>query len=78
MRAVILAGGKGKRLQPYTFIVPKPLVPIGDISIIEIVVRQIGVLWFHSYYSSGGISCGTHHGDSKKRGKVGHPDRLLF
>ena len=30
MRAVILAGGKGMRLQPYTTLIPKPLVPVGN------------------------------------------------
>jgi NDP-sugar pyrophosphorylase family protein len=40
--AVILAGGKGTRLRPYTTTIPKPLVPIGDESaIIEIVLRQL-------------------------------------
>lgn len=39
---VILAGGKGVRLRPYTTIIPKPLVPIGDqYSILEIVLRQL-------------------------------------
>lgn len=41
MRAVILAGGKGTRLAPYTTIFPKPLVPIGDMPILEIVIRQL-------------------------------------
>jgi NDP-sugar pyrophosphorylase family protein len=41
MRAVILAGGKGTRLAPYTVSFPKPLMPIGDIPILEIVVRQL-------------------------------------
>lgn len=41
MRAVILAGGKGRRLYPYTAVLPKPLVPIGDISILEVVIRQL-------------------------------------
>lgn len=41
MRAVILAGGKGTRLAPYTTVFPKPLVPVGDIPILEIVVRQL-------------------------------------
>jgi NDP-sugar pyrophosphorylase family protein len=41
MRAVILAGGKGTRLAPYTTIFPKPLVPIGDMPILEVVVRQL-------------------------------------
>lgn len=40
--AVILAGGKGTRLRPYTTTIPKPLVPIGDESaILEIVLRQL-------------------------------------
>ncbi|MGC9328788.1 MAG: nucleotidyltransferase family protein [Candidatus Hinthialibacter sp.] len=41
MRAVILAGGFGTRLFPYTSILPKPLVPVGDKPIIEIVIRQL-------------------------------------
>ncbi len=41
MRAIILAGGKGTRLAPYTTILPKPLMPIGDMSILEIVIRQL-------------------------------------
>lgn len=42
MHAVILAGGKGVRLRPYTTCLPKPLVPIGDqYSILEIVLQQL-------------------------------------
>jgi len=41
MRAIILAGGKGTRLRPYTTTIPKPLVPVGDMAIMEIVVRQL-------------------------------------
>lgn len=41
MKAVILAGGRGSRLAPYTTVLPKPLLPIGDIPILEIVVRQL-------------------------------------
>lgn len=41
MRAVILAGGKGTRLAPYTTILPKPLMPVGDMPILEIVIRQL-------------------------------------
>lgn len=41
MRAVILAGGRGTRLYPYTIVFPKPLMPIGDVPILEIVVRQL-------------------------------------
>ncbi len=40
--AVILAGGRGTRLRPYTTTIPKPLVPIGDdCAILEIVLRQL-------------------------------------
>ncbi|MEZ0394851.1 MAG: sugar phosphate nucleotidyltransferase [Anaerolineales bacterium] len=41
MKAVILAGGKGTRLAPYTTVLPKPLMPIGDMPILEIVLRQL-------------------------------------
>ena len=41
MKAVILAGGKGSRLAPYTKILPKPLMPIGDMPILEILLRQM-------------------------------------
>ena len=41
MRAVVLAGGKGTRLQPYTTILPKPLMPIGDMPILEVLLRQM-------------------------------------
>lgn len=41
MRAVILAGGKGRRLRPYTAVFPKPLVPLGDRPVLEIVIRQL-------------------------------------
>ncbi|MFC3834118.1 nucleotidyltransferase family protein [Deinococcus rufus] len=49
MHAVILAGGKGTRLRPYTTCVPKPLVPIGDTySILEIVLHQLRARGFAS------------------------------
>lgn len=41
IRAVILAGGKGTRLFPYTAVLPKPLMPIGDMPILEVVIRQL-------------------------------------
>lgn len=41
MKAIILAGGKGARLAPYTKILPKPLMPIGDMPILEILLRQM-------------------------------------
>jgi NDP-mannose synthase len=41
MRAVVLAGGLGMRLRPYTTILPKPLVPVGDRPILELILRQL-------------------------------------
>lgn len=41
MKAVLLAGGRGTRLTPYTTIFPKPLMPIGEIPILEIILRQL-------------------------------------
>ncbi len=41
MKAVVLAGGKGTRLAPYTKILPKPLMPIGDMPILEVLLRQM-------------------------------------
>jgi NDP-mannose synthase len=41
MKAVVLAGGKGTRLAPYTKILPKPLMPIDDMPILEILLRQM-------------------------------------
>lgn len=41
MKAIILAGGKGTRLLPYTAVMPKPLMPIGDMPILELLLRQL-------------------------------------
>jgi len=42
-RAVVLAGGKGTRLRPYTVVFPKPLMPLGDYPILEVIVRQLAL-----------------------------------
>ncbi len=47
MKAVILAGGRGTRLAPYTTVLPKPLVPVGGIPILETVLRQLRYHGFH-------------------------------
>ena len=41
MKAIVMAGGKGTRLQPFTASFPKPLVPLGDIPVLELVLRQL-------------------------------------
>lgn len=48
MQAVILAGGKGTRLRPYTTVFPKPLMPIGDYPILEVVIRQLKYYGFNN------------------------------
>jgi len=41
MQAVVLAGGKGTRLAPYTNVLPKPLMPIGNMPILEVLLHQM-------------------------------------
>jgi NDP-mannose synthase len=41
VRAIILAGGRGTRLAPYTTLLPKPLMPVGDMPIIELLIRRL-------------------------------------
>ncbi len=41
MRAAILAGGEGKRLRPLTELVPKPLLPVGDRPILQVIIEQL-------------------------------------
>ncbi|MCL1987941.1 MAG: sugar phosphate nucleotidyltransferase [Firmicutes bacterium] len=45
-KAIILAGGRGVRLRPYTVALPKPLMPIGEYPILEIIVRQLAFYGF--------------------------------
>jgi NDP-mannose synthase len=46
MQAVVLAGGKGTRLAPYTNVFPKPLMPIGNMPILEVLLRQMKAAGF--------------------------------
>lgn len=41
MQALILAGGKGTRLRPYTTVIPKPLMPVGGMPILSIILKQL-------------------------------------
>jgi NDP-sugar pyrophosphorylase family protein len=46
MNAVILAGGKGTRLAPYTTVFPKPMLPVGDRPILDTIIRQLAYFNF--------------------------------
>lgn len=54
-RAIVLAGGRGTRLRPYTVVLPKPLMPIGDYPILEVIVRQL------AYYGFSHITMAVNH-----------------
>lgn len=47
MQVIILAGGKGRRLKPFTAALPKPLMPLGEIPILEVIVKQLKRDGFH-------------------------------
>jgi NDP-sugar pyrophosphorylase family protein len=50
MKAVILAGGLGSRLKPFTEIIPKPLLPIGEKAVLEIQVEHLKKFGFNEIY----------------------------
>lgn len=50
--AVILAGGKGRRLQPFTTIIPKPLFPVGEKPIIQIIIENLRLSGFNRFIIS--------------------------
>lgn len=49
---VIMAGGKGTRLKPITNVIPKPLVPVGDKTILEVIMDQFEKIGCHKFYMS--------------------------
>jgi NDP-mannose synthase len=53
--AVVLAGGQGTRLRPYTLVLPKPLMPIGEFPILEVIIRQL------AYYGFTTITLAVNH-----------------
>ena len=58
MLAVIMAGGEGTRLKPYTQVIPKPLLPVGEKPILEIVIKQLKNEGFNDFIITTG-----YHGD---------------
>jgi NDP-sugar pyrophosphorylase family protein len=54
MKAVIMAGGKGTRLKPYTYVLPKPLMPVDRFPVLELVIRQLAHNGFHHIILSTG------------------------
>ncbi len=70
-QAIILAGGKGSRLKPYTTVLPKPLIPVGDIPIAEVIVRQLAHFGFKDIVISTGHLASlveTYFGDGRRWG----------
>lgn len=49
---VIMAGGKGTRLKPITNVIPKPLIPVGDKTILEVIMDQFESIGCHKFYMS--------------------------
>lgn len=49
---VIMAGGKGTRLKPITNVIPKPLIPVGDKTILEVILDQFESIGCHKFYMS--------------------------
>ncbi len=71
MRAIILAGGKGTRLLPYTTVIPKPLMPVGDRPILEVIIRQLKYYGFSRVTMAVGYLAGlieAYFGDGHKYG----------
>ena len=58
VKAFLLAGGKGTRLKPFTAALPKPLVPLGDMSILEILLTRLGKFGFEDVIVSTGHLAG--------------------
>ncbi len=52
LRVVIMAGGKGKRLDPFTRILPKPLIPLGNDPVIKVIMDEFGKFGMNSFFIS--------------------------
>ena len=71
MKTLILAGGLGTRLRPFTFTIPKPLLPIGEKSILELLIEKLRVQGFTDIILSVGYKANmieAYFGDGKRFG----------
>ena len=75
-RAIVLAGGLGMRLRPYTAVLPKPLMPIGDRPVLDIVVRQLHHHEFEPRHHRHRLPGRADRGVLPRRAGLRHPDRL--
>lgn len=78
MKAVVLAGGKGTRLAPYTKILPKPLMPIGDMPILEILLRQMKRAGISEVVLTVGHLAELLHAFFQDGGRLGMPIRYSY
>ena len=68
LEAVVMAGGAGTRLQPLTNDTPKPMLPVGDRPLLEIIVERLRDSGVHKVYLT------THHNEGKIRSHFGNGD----
>lgn len=78
MKAVILAGGKGARLAPYTTIIPKPMLPVGDRPILEIIINQLAYHGLHDVTLSVGHLAGIIRAYFQANGNLPHSVDLTY
>ena len=78
MRAVILAGGRGSRLAPFTSVIPKPLLPVGDTPILEIIIRQLAHAGFDHITLTLGYLSSYFHGFIKQHRSLRRLARIDF
>ncbi|PID90754.1 MAG: mannose-1-phosphate guanylyltransferase [Bacteroidetes bacterium] len=55
---VIMAGGRGERMKPLTNVIPKPLIPIGEKTILETILDQFAAIGCHRFYISENYKAG--------------------
>lgn len=62
MKTVMMAGGRGTRLHPFTLVVPKPLVPVGDMPVIELIIKRLRRFGLDDYTVTTGYLRGLDQG----------------